>query len=199
MSQAQFLIMESVSAAPENKNVNEEETNSSSSDNFFEKIAPKICEKENKAWEVESTSSGSEYMDISFYQQQEAVKPANSKLMPSTPKHQNVLKNKPLPNGQQKRENQDVFSENTLVKRPCGNTPSRGTPQGLTFRKQPVQDSFWTRPFRTPDKLIAGTPEHNMDKVNYQKTPTITPQRRFFKTPVVNRDEKFKKPKLPWF
>ncbi|CAL1284886.1 unnamed protein product [Larinioides sclopetarius] len=153
----------------------------------------KLPDVEKNKWEVDS--SGSEYLELAFDKDSE-------KFMGLTPQRSPSSNVKPPSafNSNLKRDNQSANADNSLKK------------FGLPLKKNKTEsgNSMWMQPIRTPDRNVdfwrakEDSVMRNTSAFNTPSTPaekrkilsnTSTPsgQRKFFKTPLSDRD-KFKKP-----
>ncbi|GBM02411.1 hypothetical protein AVEN_76467-2 [Araneus ventricosus] len=162
---------------------------------------PKSPDLEKNKWEVDS--SGSEYLELAFDKDSEKFMGLTPQRSPSSSVQLNssVTKKPSAFNTSLKRDKQSANVDNSAKK--------FGLP--LKKNKSELGNSMWMQPIRTPDRNVdfwrfkENLDMRNTSAFNTPSTPadkrkiignTSTPsgQRKFFKTPLSDRDNKFKKP-----
>ncbi|GFY51228.1 uncharacterized protein TNIN_51101 [Trichonephila inaurata madagascariensis] len=171
------------------------EENSPTEDIDFKKdVKQNVLTPEKSKWEIDS--SGSEYLEIAYDKESENFMGLTPKKSPSQSVKLNSLgTRKSSFTSRLKRDSQtNSIDKNMMVR--------------LPFKKNKNENSIWLQPMKTPESssnffsntekkttFIRNTPSTPAGQRNFVTgTPTLAGQRKFFKTPLIERDNKFKKP-----
>ncbi|GFV39121.1 uncharacterized protein TNCV_106971 [Trichonephila clavipes] len=157
-------------------------------------VKQNILTTEKSKWEIDS--SGSEYLEIAYDKESENFMGLTPKKSPSQIVKLNSLGiRKSSFTSRLKRDSQtNSIDKNVMI--------------GLPFKKNKNENSIWLQPMKTPERssnffsntekkttFIRNTPSTPAGQRSFVTgTPTLAGQRKFFKTPLIERDNKFKKP-----
>ncbi|GFR20538.1 uncharacterized protein TNCT_223631 [Trichonephila clavata] len=157
-------------------------------------VKEEVLTSEKNKWEIDS--SGSEYLEIAYDKESENFMGLTPKKSPSQIVKLNSL-------GIRKSSFTSRLKSDSQT-----NSIDKNMMVGLPFKKNKNENSIWLQPMQTPDRssnffcktekknaFIRNTPSTPAGQRNLVTgTPTLAGQRKFFKTPLIERDNKFKKP-----